>query len=390
MRSIKTSEFNRCKAKITEKITLKKRIIGYDLARTLAIFGMVVVNFKIVMGAEQDGPVWLINLVGLLDGRAAATFVVLAGAGLSLLSQKARMLNDRSKLAQDRRTLLKRSLFLFIVGLLYTPIWPADILHFYGVYIAVAAFLLAASSRQLWTYSGVVLLAFVVMFFTLNYDSGWDWNTLEYERFWTPLGMARNLFYNGFHPVLPWLAFLLVGMVLGRQDMSEPATRKRVFAWGAGIALMAEGVSWLLVHTLSSGANLAEREAIVSIFGTEPMPPMPLYMAAGAGTACAVIAASITLGLRYHDSAWLRPFVATGQLALTLYVAHVVLGMGILEAIGMLKNQTLPTALFASMVFCAAGVIFAHLWRSRFKRGPLEAIMRTLTDPKKTVSKCST
>ncbi len=361
---------------------MEKRIVGYDLARAFAIFGMVVVNFKIVMGAEQDGPTWLLNLVGLLDGRAAATFVVLAGVGLSLLSQKARMLDDYCRLAEKRKMLLKRALFLFVVGLLYTPIWPADILHFYGVYIAVAAFLLTASARQLWTYSGVLVLAFVVMLFALNYDHGWDWNTLEYDGFWTPLGMLRHLFFNVFHPVLPWLAFLLVGMVIGRQDMGDSAVRRQVFVWGAGIALLAEGVSWFLVHFLSSGASLADKEAIVAVFGTKPMPPMPLYMAAGAGTACAVIAASIAFCQRYQDAVWLRPFVATGQLALTLYVAHVVVGMGTLDALGLMEDHTLPFALMASVVFCAAGVVFAYLWRSRFKRGPLEAFMRTMTDPK--------
>lgn len=360
---------------------LKKRVIGYDLARALAVFGMVVVNFKIVMGAEQNGPAWLVGLVGLLDGRAAATFVVLAGAGLSLLSQKGRTLGDSDQLTRDRRTLLKRALFLFIVGLLYTPIWPADILHFYGVYIAVAAFLLATPARQLWSYSGALVLAFVVLFFALNYDQGWDWNTLEYNGFWTPLGMVRHLFYNGFHPVIPWLAFLLVGNLLGRQDMGDPVIRRRVFVWGAGVAAIAEGVSWILIRTLSPGESLADQEAIIAIFGTAPMPPMPLYMLAGTGTACAIIAASISLGERYENVAWLRPFVATGQLALTLYVAHVIIGMGILEAIGRLENQTLPFSLLASIVFCGVGVVFAHLWRKRFKRGPLEAIMRTLTDP---------
>ena len=77
---------------------LKNRIIGYDVARALAIFGMVIVNFKIVMGAEQNGPAWLIHLAGLLDGRAAATFVVLAGVGLSLLSRKGRMSSDPAQL----------------------------------------------------------------------------------------------------------------------------------------------------------------------------------------------------------------------------------------------------------------------------------------------------
>jgi uncharacterized membrane protein YeiB len=113
------------------------------------------------------------------------------------------------------------------------------------------------------------------------------------------------------------------------------------------------------------------------------MPPMPLYMIAGAGTACAVIAASIALGERYGDSVWIRPFVATGQLALTLYVGHVVVGMGTLEAIGRLENQTLPFAVLASVLFCVAGVTFAYVWRKRFKRGPLEAVMRSLTEPRK-------
>lgn len=366
-------------------LILRKRIIGYDLARALAVFGMVVVNFKIVMGAEKNGPAWLAGLVGLLDGRAAATFVVLAGAGLSLLSQKGRMQKDRDRLARDRHTLLKRALFLFIFGLLYTPIWPADILHFYGVYIALAAFLLSAPAHRLWRYSGALVLAFVVLFFTLNYEHEWDWNTLEYDGFWTPRGMVRHLFYNGFHPVIPWLAFLLAGNVLGRLNMSDPILRRRVFLWGAGVAVVAEGVSWILIRTLSPGASPADQQAIFAIFGTAPMPPMPLYMLAGAGTACAIIAATITLGERYMNSAWLRPFVATGQLALTLYVAHVVLGMGVLQAIGRLENQTLPFALLAALVFCIVSVVFAQLWQKRFKRGPIEAIMRTLTDPKKPI-----
>ncbi len=362
---------------------MTNRIIGYDLARALAVFGMVAVNFKVVMGAAENGPAWLVHLAGLLDGRAAATFVVLAGAGLSLLSRKGRMLGDRDLLARDRRTLLKRALFLFVVGSLYTPIWPADILHFYGVYIAVAAFLLAARTSRLWACVGSLVLAFCVMLFVFDYEKGWDWDTLSYAGLWTPVGAVRHVFFNGFHPVVPWLAFLLLGMILGRQDMSSPVVRRRVFAWGAGAAITAELVSWLLVRTLSSAADPVEREAITAIFGTEPMPPMPLYMIAGAGTAYAVIAASIALGLRYGDSAWIRPFAATGQLALTLYVAHVVLGMGTLEAIGRLENQTLPFAVLASVVFCVVGVTFAHVWRTRFKRGPLEAVMRALTEAKK-------
>lgn len=53
-----------------------KRIIGYDLARALAIFGMVIVNYKVVMGGVA-GSEWLKWLASLFEGRAAATSIVL-------------------------------------------------------------------------------------------------------------------------------------------------------------------------------------------------------------------------------------------------------------------------------------------------------------------------
>ncbi len=358
---------------------MQNRIIGYDLARALAVFGMVVVNFKIVMGAGDQGPYWLAGLVGLLEGRAAATFVVLAGVGLSLLSRKGRIDRDLNRLRQDRRTLLKRALFLFVVGALYTPIWPADILHFYGVYITVAAFLLATSGKRLGILAVGLVAGFVMLLLFFDYDKGWHWATLSYTGLWSPAGLIRHLLFNGFHPVVPWLAFMLLGMILGRQDMRDPDVRRRVLAWGLAAAFLAELASRILVHLFAAGAAAAEREAITAIFGTGPMPPMPLYMIAGAGTACAVIAVSVAVGLRYDRAGWLRPFVVTGQLALTMYVGHVVVGMGLLEAVGRLENQSLAFAVGTAFLFCTAGVVFAYLWRLKFKQGPLEALMRSVT-----------
>ena len=46
-----------------------------------------------------------------------ATFVVLAGAGLSLMTRRARLNHDAQGLATNRIRLLKRALFLFVVGL---------------------------------------------------------------------------------------------------------------------------------------------------------------------------------------------------------------------------------------------------------------------------------
>ena len=70
--------------------------------------------------------------------------------------------------------------------------------------------------------------------------------------------------------------------------------------------------------------------------------------------------------------------MSTGQLALTIYFAHVVVGMGTLESMGRLGSQTLVFALAAAGVFLLAAVVFAGLWRRRFRRGPVEWLMRKL------------
>src|SRR6478672_5627988 len=62
------------------------RIAGYDLARALAILGMVLVHFSLVMSFRRMNEGWLAHVIEFLDGRAAATFVVLAGVGLTLRS----------------------------------------------------------------------------------------------------------------------------------------------------------------------------------------------------------------------------------------------------------------------------------------------------------------
>ncbi|NDJ76822.1 MAG: DUF418 domain-containing protein [Chloroflexi bacterium] len=353
------------------------RIIGYDFARALAILGMILVNFKVVMNASEAGPDWLIWFAGLFEGRAAATFVVLAGVGLALLSRRAREAGDRESIAKNRQTLLKRAIFLLVVGLAYTPLWPADILHFYGVYLAIGAFLLMAPDRRLWRLAVVFTLVFVGLILVLDYEQAWDWDTLEYEDFWTPVGMVRHLFFNGFHPVFPWAGFLFVGMWLGRQNMTDPAFRKKVLWGGTGVMVVTESISAGLVSALKPHGDA---EAIEALFGTHPMPPMPLYMLASTATALVVITLSIMLTERFAGAKWLEPFVSTGQLALTLYVAHVVIGMGTLETIGKLEDQSLTFALLSGAAFYGVTVWFAYWWRRRYQRGPLEWVMRRLTD----------
>jgi hypothetical protein len=57
---------------------MKQRVIGFDVARALAIFGMVVVKFKVAMNTET-GSQFLISFVELFEGRTSGLFVILSG-----------------------------------------------------------------------------------------------------------------------------------------------------------------------------------------------------------------------------------------------------------------------------------------------------------------------
>ena len=296
---------------------------------------MVFVNFRIAIATEGDGSGWLTWLDTRLDGRASATFVTLAGVGISLMSP-ARATGDPGELAAVRRVLFRRAAFLFVIGLLYWSLWPADILHYYGVYLAVGALLLDTPDRRLLALASALVLGFALLLLLgPDYSAGWDWGRLIYRAFWTPRGFLRNLLYNGFHPVIPWLAFLLLGMWLGRRDLRRPTTWRSLLVAGVASTTVAETVAWLLVARATP--RLGAEDAL-AVFGTTPMPPMPLYMVAASGTAVVVIILSVLVADRFAGAPWLAPLVATGQLALTLYVGHVVVGLAPLAAFGLLEG----------------------------------------------------
>lgn len=366
------------------------RIEGYDLARAAAIFGMVVVNFSLVMtGAEwgreaPGGDTGLARIASLLEGRAAALFVVLAGIGLALGARRALASGDPAALLAARKTLWKRSAFLFVFGLAFSAVWPADILHFYGWYLGLGALALAWPGRRLFGAAAGLAAAFVVLLLVGDYEAGWDFETITYTDFWTPAGQMRHLFFNGFHPVVPWLAFLLLGIWLGRRDLADRAVRRRVFAVGVAVAALAETASALLLRQFAAGLTGEDAEIAAAVLGTSPMPPMPLYLLASAGTAVAVLALAVGVSASpFARRSAARPIhdalAAAGRLSLTVYVAHVLLGMGTLEALGRLDGgQSLESALAASALFYLLAVLFAVLWTKKFRRGPLEAALRRL------------
>ena len=90
---------------------------------------------------------------------------------------------DAPKLKKIQISLFKRAIFLFVIGLLYIPIWPADILHFYGIYMLLTLALLTRGKRTILTAAIILLFAYPFMMLTWDYNVGWNFDTLEYSSF---------------------------------------------------------------------------------------------------------------------------------------------------------------------------------------------------------------
>jgi len=358
---------------------MNDRIIGINVARSLAVMGMIVVNFKIAFG--QGGDELIKSVLGLLEGKAAAVFVVLAGVGIALMSNSAIKNGDTNKIRKIQIRLAKKSIFLFVVGLLYIPIWEADILHFYGVYMIITLMILRSSDKIIIMLSFFLILIYPLLMLIWNFDIGWDFETFEYGGFWSINGFIRNLFYNGFHPVIPWTSFMLIGFWFGRQDLQNTRFIKKTIWISLLVFFSTLILSKSLISLLSDGSQISITE-LKTILGTSPMPPLPIYMISGSSIAIFIISLCILTAEKFGKNRLIIALSKTGQLALTFYVAHVIIGMGIVQILNPDKmgNYSIQFSILYALFFSVISVVFAMIWTKHKKHGPLEWLMRKLTD----------
>lgn len=328
------------------------RLYGLDIARFLAFCGMVLVNFRIAAQVQADDSL-ASSITDALEGRASALFVILAGIGLSLGKNTASVV-------------LARAAVLFVLGLLNLMIFEADILHFYALYFVVALPFLTAPSRVLiWAALGAVALGFVGLV-VLDYEANWDWDTFTYHNFWTLPGFLRHSFFNGWHPVFPWVAFLLLGMWIGRLDLFETRVQNRLILGGLAAAILG-----------ALPGQLLQDPELIEVFSTSSIPPGPFYILAASGSAFTVVGLTLRGAAKLHRFGFAEWIAAPGQMALSLYALHILLGMGILEAMGQLDGSLSAQEIFGySLSFCGFSMVLTWLWMLFASRGPLEELLR--------------
>jgi uncharacterized membrane protein YeiB len=332
---------------------------------------MVYVNYEVVLAFGVKEPFWMRSLASAFEGRASALFVMLAGIGLTMLNCP--------------RSIFRRGVFLLVFGYLWQVVWPGDILHFYAFYLFAGAAVLKCSAKALLFFALLVTLGFLAMFNLLDYGAGWDWLNLEYTSFWEPSGQIRNLFFNGWHPLFPWLAFLFVGMALGKWGIAEEKKCRKALLWSA-IVFLVVSVASNFLSQLEDNRPPFEKidfwyKSPESLFGTDSLPPVPGYVISAGASSVFIMAICLELGRREILKKYLQPLVVTGQFALSLYIAHILFLYG--GDLNPSPGTELSTAGWRALYFCVFALLFANLWPRRWRKGPLEYLMRLTTKPDK-------
>lgn len=340
-----------------------RRIRGIDVARALAIIGMVMVHF----GPTGPHGGLLSRLYGLTHGRASILFVVLAGVGVSLMA------GDRSpaRLRSTTAKLLFRAALLLPLGLALQELETnvLVILQYYALYFLVAALVVPLGDRVVLALAASLLIVGPLVYLALGMALP-DWFAAGGPAAWSdgPAQIARDLLVTGSYPLLTWSGPVLFGVWLGRRDLRSTATRARLVVAGAAGALLAYGTSSLF---MTGGAPAATAVGWKQLLVTEPHSQMPLWLAGATGVAAAVLGASLLLTTRFPQLLW--PLVATGQLALTVYVGHLL----VLAAWpDLLQRGTVEGALRTVGVFTIVTALLCTAWRAVASRGPLEAVLR--------------
>jgi uncharacterized membrane protein YeiB len=412
----------------------KRRITGLDLARAVALLGMLYAHFGTSALGDNDG--WQAQVANFTNGRAMPLFVTLSGCGLTFLLL-------RSK--RPWREMVGRSALLLIVGLSFEIAQPvAVILQSYAAYFLLAIPFRKMATKWLLPSAGAFIAIGTVTNLFLNEHLP-NVNDLQGEgvenfgglfQLAHPLELLSSMFFNGVYPVFPSFAFVLLGMWITRQDLAANKLRLRLIVAGALIAVVGYGAGFitedqrttpglsaaeeLMVQAEQAGIDpneLVDQQAaqlgktrdqtvalIAESFGVDAEElaatldgsetnaaiaaasdpdgwnlldenghsNMPAWMLGASGLSAFVIGVCLVVADRARRLS--KPFVALGQMALTAYVFHLALFRWPMKNWPWGFNADEGLAL--TLAGWIAAALFALVWKTKLTHGPLEYLLR--------------
>jgi uncharacterized membrane protein len=342
------------------------RLVGVDATRGLAVLGMFTAHVGSAGTDFWSGTGWF----QAADGRSAATFALLAGLSAALLSGGSAPPPGRPRDPHDdagsraawrfaRVRILVRAALLLPIGALLialgTPV--AVILPAYAVMFALLVPFLRVRPAWLLAVAGTVAVLgppVALAGRAVLGDAG-------------GLPQPVDLLVGEHYPVVVWFAYLLVGLAVGRQDLSSPTTTRRLAVVGAVALALGYGTAAAAMRALPADALVLR-----ALLTSEPHADTTPEVVGNVGVSLVALAALLALGRR--APALLTPLAATGALALTAYVVHVV----VIAALG--DDAVWGPENTDLLAFVLVTLAATTAWRAALGRGPLERLLHATSE----------
>lgn len=333
------------------------RLVGVDLARGLAVLGMLAAH---LLDTERrltlDPDTW----VTLVNGRSSILFATLAGVSIALVTGGSRPIGPERRPRAGARLAL-RGAMLWVIGMLLvaTGVPVYVILPAYALLFVLAVPFLGMRARGLFLAAGVLALVMP-----------WIQPVLDAAPLWAGRAGAEISAAVGWnYPFTVWIAFLLAGMGVGRLDLRRLDVQAALVTAGGALLLAGYGAA------LATAPAVAGRPYLATVLTAEDH-SSGLWEVIGSG-GFAVATIGVCLLLCRTPLRWVAvPLRAVGSMPLTAYVLQLVVwavvALALLGDTGDLYGIR-DAGLFLPLTLgLLAG---CTVWALTLGRGPLEGLI---------------
>ncbi len=342
------------------------RIDGIDVARAVAFGAMLLAHFAY---SRPGDPVALAEIDNAANSLSGPLFCVVLGVGAALLSDR----------GAPSRLFVKRGLALLVVGI---ACWPfADhallILPHLGLLLAAAGFLRRVGDRWLLPLALLAFLAPSAVTAVLDdHNLHLARQPWRYAELFNVPHVVGNVLWSGGYPLVGWIGFLLVGLWLGHRSLDDVRTLRRLAVGGIAVSI-SQPVFDRAFRALDGRAHDPDAGGLAAFLDTSAHSNRTAWYLLASSTVVAVTA--VCLLVTRHRHAALRPLVSLGQMALSAYLTHILLLNYLIWDWRIRSDPSLALQFLLAAATFLAFAIIATAYRGLSRRGPLEAVLRTIS-----------
>ena len=363
-----------------------RRIVGLDAARGFALLGMIAVHVLPAYNEYTGEPtlIWT-----LFAGHAAGLFAVLAGLTVALLTGGSNP-HAGSKLDRSRASLIVRALLILLLGLSLDQLQLTvyNILPYYGLMFLLTVPLVTLRIRYLLACAVASTLVGPIAIFMTNKWGGYTTthNPNFFDLVNMPIDTGITLFLGGTYPAATWIAYLCVGLAIGRMNLHWLATHVRLIVIGGILSATGFVLSTLLIDYAGGFRQLYfhtvdyEAQDIRDVISFGPEDHLPtdtwwwlLINGPHTNTPFSIIStiglALLSIGtflvVARVSGQILVPLISSGSMTLTLYTLH-------LLSLSAFSDDFESTPIIWFAIQALGAVMIGIGWHLARGKGPLE------------------